>query len=491
MKRLNFTLPDFTRIIWINDGAQKIWQPILEQITKAWLEIEWLSVVEGIRSCSLTAVTPEELIQKGGQWAEHGLNNLPLAIQGISNYTYSATSTAVEPGKPFAFRIVVGKPHHVIEFKRAWDAGDDKSIAKLLGYPDCCMDFYRESWVKHGLIDTTWPMATEDMTLSGEQTSVEVNGPPEANILWRWMGARAVPHLPCSFSCDVTVEFGRKMIQVGRKAGYAMEMDRLMEILSWPVEWSALHGIAVIKTPVLKVSTRTDATSCEYVVRREGTAYPSEGASGLNFPYSRSNRLGSPESQILDKRSSLSCDLKVYPAWYWADNGFSNVEAMNEAQAPIVDLASSLLLETHSTVLDLGCGNGALLQKILQKKPCIAPYGIDLSSESIAHAGILLPDFSDNFKAADMFENPEAFWGDRYFSLAIVMPGRFLETGSDRANRLRRLLGKKCKSLLLYAYGDWLERFGTLSALAKKSGFSVLHPELSVNAGFAIVHKPE
>jgi Methyltransferase domain len=491
MRRLDFTLPDFTRIMWVSDRARKTWQPILDLIIKAWLEIEWLSVVEGVRACCLIAVTPEQFVHKGGQWAEHGLNNLPLAVQGSSNYTYSATSTPVKPGKPIIFRIVVGKPHHVIEFKRAWDAGDDMSIGRLLGYPDCCMDFYRENWIQHGLVDTTWPMATKDLTLSGEQTAVEGSGPPEANILWRWMGARAVPHLPCSLSCDATVEFGRKMIQVGRKAGYAMEMDRLMEILSWPVEWSALHGIAVIKTPVLKVSTRTDATPCEYVVRREGTVYPSEGASGLNFPYSRSNRLRSPEPRNLDKRSSLSCDLRDYPAWYWTDNGFSNVEAMNEAHAPIVELASSLALETRGNVLDLGCGNGALLQKIFQKNPGIVPCGIDLSPKSIAHAGIILPDFSDNFKAADMFENHEALWADKYFSLAIVMPGRFLERDAESADRLRNLLRKNCRSLLLYAYGEWLERFGSLSKLAEKSGFTTLNTGPSVKADFAMVSKVE
>ena len=34
---------------------------------------------------------------------------------------------------------------------------------------------------------------------------IDVTGPPEANILWRWMGARAVPHLPCRFNCTDTV----------------------------------------------------------------------------------------------------------------------------------------------------------------------------------------------------------------------------------------------------------------------------------------------
>jgi hypothetical protein len=64
-------------------------------------------------------------------------------------------------------------------------------------------------------------------------------------------------------------------------------MDWMLEILDWPVQWSALHGIAEIKTPVLKVSARTDATPVDYVVRRPGRARPREGARGLGFPYGR------------------------------------------------------------------------------------------------------------------------------------------------------------------------------------------------------------
>ena len=90
-----------------------------------------------------------------------------------------------------------------------------------------------------------------------------MTGPPEANILWRWMGARAVPHLPCRFDCEPTVALAQQCLAVGRAAGFDTEMDWLLEILRWPVEWSALHGIAEIRTPVLKVSTRTDATATE------------------------------------------------------------------------------------------------------------------------------------------------------------------------------------------------------------------------------------
>ena len=64
------------------------------------------------------------------------------------------------------------------------------------------------------------------------------------------MGARAVSHLPCRFDCEKTVALGQQLIEVGRKAGYERAMDWLLDVLSWPVEWSALHGIAELKTPV-------------------------------------------------------------------------------------------------------------------------------------------------------------------------------------------------------------------------------------------------
>jgi hypothetical protein len=57
------------------------------------------------------------------------------------------------------------------------------------------------------------------------------------------------------------------------------------EILSWPAEWSSLHGIAEIRTPILKISTNTDAVDTTCVVRFLGSGYPEEGAFGLAFPY--------------------------------------------------------------------------------------------------------------------------------------------------------------------------------------------------------------
>lgn len=277
IERLDFVLPDFTRLSWVSDRAREIWEPRLRRITKAWFEIEWLTVLTGLRRCGVTVATPDELVVRGAEWVKRGLSALPLEIESLAD-------------RSSVFRIVVGKSADLADFTAAWDEGDHHRIGRLLGHPPCCVDFCHVVTVRERLMDTTWLMARQT-TASVEKTRIiEVIGPPETNILWRWMGARLVPHLPCRFDCRETIALGRQFAEVGRTAGYDREMSWLLEILSWPVEWSALHGIAEIKTPVLRVSTRTDATASKYVVRRPGNAYPIEGAHALPFPYRAKRR---------------------------------------------------------------------------------------------------------------------------------------------------------------------------------------------------------
>ncbi len=281
---LDFTLPEFARISWVGDPAREKWGPRLQRITSAWLEIEWRAVVAGLRACSVTSVAPEKLPETAQEMARHGLAALPIAIEGVlGGYTNVAQKPVL--GAAFGYRVVAGKLEDVVAFQKAWDECDQEKIGSLLGYPSCCREFFHEVWVKHGLHDTTWPMAVGSSGEVPENRLLTVGGPPQANILWRWMGVRAVSHLPCASECQETMEHADRLIQVGRDSGFGEEMDWMLEILSWPVEWSALHGLAEIKTPVLKVSAATDATASKWTVRREGERYPAEGAKGLHFPY--------------------------------------------------------------------------------------------------------------------------------------------------------------------------------------------------------------
>jgi SAM-dependent methyltransferase len=485
VERLDFELPEFARRSWVSDAAREVWEPRLKRIMSAWLELEWRSVTAGVRRCGVTIVSPAALVEQAGNWARQNLSGVPLEeIQGANGgYVNVASSPAF--GDPFAYRVVVGAPDSVRAFHDAWDAGDDQEMGMLLGYPACCVEFFRRVWGEEGLTDTTWPMAQGSATPEDGTRCIEVAGPPEANILWRWMGVRPVPHLPCRFDCQATVELSRRFIAAGRQAGFGEEMDWLLEILAWPVEWSALHGIAEVKTPVLKVSARTDATATKYTVRRPGTAYPAEGAQGLTFPY-RKPRVTMSEARgfLLGIANPVKTAVPL-PEWYAADNGFASVAALKRAAQPIVEVATAALGTAASTVLDVGCGNGARLKEIREANPQCVPFGIDVDPRRVEHARVLFPEFADNFVAGDPLEDDELWAGGRRYTLVLLMPGMLLEAGPRRAAKLKWRLAECCDQLLVYAYGDWLTKYHDLQGLARRAGLALLSAGSAVTACLA------
>jgi Methyltransferase domain len=401
------------------------------------------------------------------------LSVMPLALEGTSRFSYSSTPTRREPGKPFAVTAAVGRLDDVTEFSEAWRASDDAAIGELLGYPPCCRDFFRRVWVQQRLVDTTWAMARNRLTPANGTHVLEVSGPPPANILWRWASVRAVPHLPCAFDCTATVDLGKQLLGVGVEGGYADEMGWIEEILSWPVEWSALHGIAEVKTPILKVVTRTDATASRYVVRRAGTGWPREGSTGLTFPFQVPERALVSDSAGFHRGLEHPITLTRKPArpdWYHRENGFSSRHGMERAHEPLVTTARRALDGRAGAVLDLGCGNGALLSKIVAGRADLEPCGIDREARSIAHARELQARFADNFVQADLFDI--AAWAqERQYALALIMVGRLLEVPTPTAQQVLSVLRSRCDAVVLYVYPGYSDR--PLADLARDLGLRI------------------
>jgi hypothetical protein len=483
--RLSYVLPDFTRVSWVSDRARDVWEPRVSRIGAAWGEIEWQSIVKGVRRCALVSISPENLVARSAEWALDGLSTMPVAIAATSA-SYSSTSTTPRLGETFQYRVAVGSLTDIARLKRAMDAGDDATMGELLGFPDCCISFFRKAWVDEGCVDTTWAMAAASELSDAGDRVIDVRGdaPFQANILWRWMGVRAVPHLPCSFNCPATVDLANTLMALGRDLGYATEMEWLEDILNWPAAWSAMHGIAEVKTPVLKASTRTDATAREFVVRRVGRRVPAEAAAGLGFPFRAPDRPGLTYSLAFRRGlDALIAPHEEPPEWYATDNGFSTRAAMDEAHRPVLEFVLASI-DGAGTLLDLGCGNGALLKKIVEARPSVIPFGVDLDESRLEHARILQPSFGANFIGGSMFEGIPLD-ADTVYSVIVLMPGRFLEVDDAARRRLKDWLRGHFKDLVVYAYGDWLTRYDGLAGLAQRTGLVLTSAHRGGTVGMA------
>ena len=174
-----------------------------------------------------------------------------------------------------------------------------------------------------------------------------------------------------------------------------------------------------------------------------------------------------------------------YPDWYATDNLFPSPSKMDQAHQPIVKLAVATLSGGGGNILDLGCGNGALLQKIYQANPKIVPFGIEFEPKRVEHARLLLPEFAANFISGDIFKEDPLWKADRRYALAILSPKRFLEAGPERSAQLKKCLKHHCDRLLVYAYGKSLTRYGNLAGLAQKTGLVLLASDPDVKASLA------
>lgn len=377
--RLPFRLPEWApRTTWSSAQAREVWEPRIRSISNVYLEVERELVVRGLRQSTLQNVTSEQLPDLIRALAPHGVSVLPLGKSPRAE-GYTSASRDARPGEPVDYRCAITKPERAGTWVWAWERSNNEAIGSLLGYPACCRRFFERVWVAERWMDTTWPMAfdtavtpyvkPDEDTHKLNRIQIQIRDQSAVNLLWRWHGVRPVSHLPCSFRCEASAQIAAQNLKLF-KDQWPQEAEWMQEILSWPVKWTSLHGIAEITTPVCRTSAATDALSECAEVRYLGTGYPAEGVRGVDFPHK--TEPCSPAKVV-----PISLVRAPKPAY----NGFSSAAAMDAAHRQLLDV----LTGPYGTVLDLGCGDGTLLSKV----PARRRVGVERDSERARHARTL------------------------------------------------------------------------------------------------------
>lgn len=473
-------IPHAARIAWTSDRAQEVWARRLAQIHYAWVRLEELSVLAGLRQCALLTVRSSDVAPKRRlRWLE-----LPT-IRG-AEYLVCGVGDA---GTINPSRYVLGRSSDTERFKDAWLANDVSAIASMLGYPPCCQESLVASGGDGGghLIDPTWATAARTPKVTWQEMTAEIGGPSCTNILWRGLGVRVVPNLPCRFDCHQTISTAAVYLDLADRSSLGEWLAWANQILSWPAEWSALHGIAEVKTPILRMTQSTNATAGKYVLRWKGDAYPEEGARGVQFPYAPPRRPHATASRGfqrgLEHASAVANPTR--DTWYHTDNGFSSTAHMRERHRTVVALAREELGDAHGPVLDLGCGNGALLQSLCLGQPGLEPFGVDVNERALEHARELMPRSGANFVRLNIFARE--VWSARRYLLALISIKRLLEVQSTLREKLLADIRSHCERLLIYQYDN--DNPATLGELAGRAGLKLARVQGPV-AAVAVLTAP-
>lgn len=422
VSRLDFVLPEFLRTMWTSAHAREYWEPKIHAISNAWQFVERASVTQTLRPGALQSVAPE-LLPELQNWLLK--NELEMSIVGMegAHESYGNASISYVPGAPFTYRVYFGS--NPKDFLASWKEGDNLGIGELLGFPQCCTEFFEKYWKNEEWRDLTIPAMDES-----ETRNLIYN-----NVLLRHLGVRPIFHLPCSFTCKFSCQIGIQNHDLMSSLGYEKEAQWMIELLSMPMEWSSLHGIAILVTPIFKLIYNSDPLAKRATLNLISDHYPEHGASGKNFPFLNTR----PAKMKLYKKERF--------------NGFSTPEGMREGHAFIL---ASLPLDITGVVLDLGCGTGELLKAIVNKYPDTAGYGVDSDSEVLDKA--VEPGHYDH---SDIF-----LWDwDTDFDLVLIAIQRLFEVDKDKAFDLLENIFWHTRRLLVYSYDGWFNGLDDLLSL--------------------------
>ena len=118
---------------------------------------------------------------------------------------------------------------------------------------------------------------------------------------------------------------------------------------------------------------------------------------------------------------------------------------------------------SSGAVLDLGCGNGVLLDKICSEYEGLIPHGVEVEKDRFFSAYSLLSDTGEI--AMGSISNLD-LWSEDKYDLVVLMPRRIEELGSEGIGVREKLL-QVTDTFLLYGYGDDITKDGGLDNLNK------------------------
>lgn len=246
--------------------TEHLWRQRFELVRIAWKKIEWLSAAEGVRSVCMVSIPRAQLSEAAAHYASRGLTVAPLRPHAIAT-GYASKLAPPKDGHPFAYRVAIGRPAAVDAFRVAYTSNNHIQIGELLGYPRCCCEFFQRAWIVADVDDVTWHAARNSEFCSSDGRHVDVKAHPLSNLLARWLGLRAVPHLPCSFTCAKTVTFADNLFELGVRSGHAQELGWLRSILALEYTWSSASGMTEITTSLFRIRVPTKYCGARLQVR--------------------------------------------------------------------------------------------------------------------------------------------------------------------------------------------------------------------------------
>lgn len=235
-------MKDFVRII-PKKGFEE-WPAKLNKMSRLFHTAEYQMVKKGKRNAATIHIDQNNMQEIMDRINKEDLKFTPLRKSGYYQ-GFSHFHKQVETGEPFYWYGCLTRDQKDAEiFKTADLKGDHKTIGKMLGFPECCGNYFAR----------TFPAVNYDPIWVDKQN--EVSGFAECNQMLRYFGARITSHLSCSPECKGTKKIGEEWIRVMKEEDSRLTKE-LYDLLSGEIIWNSYHGVVQVDTPYFVGLTHT------------------------------------------------------------------------------------------------------------------------------------------------------------------------------------------------------------------------------------------
>jgi len=262
----------YTKILWKSKRDREIWSRRIQEASRLYYYCEYRTFEIGLRDVIVYHLhLDDKLEQSILTFNKHDIVFYPIRRSKMySGFSHRHLSPSKNDPQ-FIYGCIAYRRNQdkAIKFYEASvDKVDHRTIGKLLGYPECCIDFFVDNWSKVS-IDPMYEIATNSEGATINDNRVELSVHPFTNQMLRYFGLRITPHLPCSFTCERTIELGKTWFEIMKEKDRTVA-NWLLDLLSMETEWNCYKGISIVDTPIFKGVTNSDSCLKKKIVTNLG-----------------------------------------------------------------------------------------------------------------------------------------------------------------------------------------------------------------------------
>lgn len=271
----DFNPPEFSRLTFHNAAGREFWAPKIREAASSAHKNELVTVSLGMRQCATLHIPNWNASQYYRQLTDLGLlwKHLRAVGSGPGGFSHKAHPVPEDTVKFNWYTVVARTDEDLEAFAKAHEVNDHDTIGKMLGFPDCCREWFTKVWPTYR--DPIWqqaensPQEAPQWPVGPMATTLQVQGHPYCNSAMRYIGIRSMFHLPCSFNCEASIALGDQWFDIMRK--HSPNAARWAGwMLSLPQRWDVLHGHAKTVTPAFTIHAGSVEAAERYVVIMKG-----------------------------------------------------------------------------------------------------------------------------------------------------------------------------------------------------------------------------